>query len=94
MPTLQGLPAQAGLAGSLQQLSSSKLCWFLIVQASEAVCGTPAGPARAGKVGELSCAGGFYRGEVLAGQPHGKGQFFTMLVRWSVTVARCSSETL
>ena len=32
-------------------------------------------------MGELSCAGGFYRGEVLAGQPHGKGQFFTMLVR-------------
>ena len=55
--------------------------FLFIVQASKAACATPAGPARAGKVGELSCAGGFYRGEVLAGQPHGKGQFFTMLVR-------------
>ncbi|KAA6428969.1 MAG: hypothetical protein FRX49_01079 [Trebouxia sp. A1-2] len=35
------------------------------------------GTGRAGKTGELVCGGGMYKGEILAGQPNGKGQFFT-----------------
>ncbi|DBA90468.1 TPA: hypothetical protein ACH3X1_003733 [Trebouxia sp. C0004] len=34
------------------------------------------GTGRAGKTGKLVCGGGIFKGEVLAGQPNGKGQFF------------------
>ena len=38
------------------------------------------GTGKAGKVGELICQGGLYKGEILAGQPNGKGNFFSSQV--------------
>ena len=38
------------------------------------------GSGKGGSVGELVCGGGTFKGEVLAGQPNGKGQFFTTQV--------------
>lgn len=39
-----------------------------------------AGSGRGGKIGELVCGDGIFKGEVLAGQPNGKGQFFASQV--------------
>jgi hypothetical protein len=51
--------------GSGRQLSHARVCAVL------------AGPGRAGKFGELlGDTGGKYEGEVLAGRPHGTGQYF------------------
>ena len=38
------------------------------------------GSGRGGKSGELACGGGIYKGEILAGQPDGKGQFYASQV--------------
>lgn len=38
------------------------------------------GTGKAGKAGELICQGGLYKGEILAGQPNGKGKFFSSQV--------------
>ena len=52
---------------------------------------TATGPGRAGRVGELLCAGGVYKGEALAGQPHGQGQFFAAQVQSVCTDALAHS---
>lgn len=38
------------------------------------------GSGRGGKTGELVCGGGVFKGEILAGQPDGKGQFYASQV--------------
>lgn len=39
------------------------------------------GSGKGGKTGELVCEGGIFRGEVLAGQPNGTGQFYASQVQ-------------
>ena len=39
------------------------------------------GSGKGGKTGELVCEGGIFRGEVLAGQPNGAGQFLAPQVK-------------
>ena len=42
------------------------------------------GSGKGGKTGELVCEGGIFRGEVLAGQPNGTGQFYASQVQSSM----------
>ena len=56
------------------------------------------GSGKGGKVGDLVCGGGTFKGEVLAGQPNGSGQFYTsqvlgdMQIILHIQTSSCMSE--
>ena len=59
--------------------------------ASQADVTLVTGMGRAGKTGELVCGGGIFKGEVLAGQPNGKGEFFISQVHHTCLSNWCCS---